>query len=87
MNHFIILIDGIKINGVFYMDTDSLYFEKKHWDSFNKAGHVGEELGQGKNDYGKRGRFHALFLALKVENCLKNNENGVMRGKKTFRGI
>ena len=61
--------------------------KKKHWDSFNKAGHVGEELGQGKNDYGKGGRFHALFLALKVENCLKSNEHGFMGGRKTFRGI
>ena len=34
----------------FYGDTGSLYIEKKYWDVLDKAGLVGLNLCQGKND-------------------------------------
>ena len=51
MNNFIHAINGFYTNDVYYTDTDSLYFENKHWDKFEKAGLVGKNLLQGKNDY------------------------------------
>ena len=53
MNNFVRVIDGFKTNNVFYQDTDSLYIERKHWNVLDKAGLVGNDLLQGKNDYGK----------------------------------
>ena len=50
MNNFIHAIGGFYTNGVYYTDTDSLYIENKHWDRLNKAGLVGRNLLQGKND-------------------------------------
>ena len=40
-----------------YQDTDSLYIEKKHWNKLNENNLVGENLLQGKNDYGNGGIF------------------------------
>ena len=57
MNNFIHAIDGFHRNDVYYTDTDSLYIESKLWDKFNKAGLVGKNLLQGKNDYGDGGIF------------------------------
>ena len=65
MNNFIHAIDGFYTNDVYYTDTDSLYIESKHWDKLNKAGLVGKNLVQGKNDYGDGGIFCGLFLAPK----------------------
>ena len=48
--------------------------KKKHWDNLDKAGLVGKELLQSKNDY-KRG---GLFLAPKIEYCLTINNYGVI---------
>ena len=65
MNNFIHAIDGFFTNDLYYTGTDSLYIESKHWEKLNKAGLVGKNLLQGKNDY-KGGRiFYALFLAPK----------------------
>ena len=50
MNTFIHAIDGFYSNDVYYTDTDSLYIENKHWDKLNKAGLLGKNLLQGKND-------------------------------------
>ena len=50
LNNFIHAIDGFYTNDVYYTDTDSLYIESKHWDKLDKAGLVGKNLLQGKND-------------------------------------
>ena len=44
MNTFIREINGFYINGLFYGDTDSAYFEKKSWDVLVKASLVGDNL-------------------------------------------
>ena len=67
MNNFIHAIDGFYTNDVFYTDTDSLYIANKHWDKLNKAGIVGINLLQGKNDYKDGGIFYGLFLAPKIK--------------------
>ena len=51
MNNFIHAIDRFYSNDVFYTDTDSLYIENKHWEKVDKAGLVGNNLLQCKNDY------------------------------------
>ena len=51
MNNFIHATNGFYNNDVYYTDTDSLYIENKHWDKLDKAGLVGKNLLQGKNDY------------------------------------
>ena len=87
MNNFIRVIDGFKTNNVYYQDTDSLYIEKKHWNSLDKAMLVGNDLLQGKNDYGDGGIFYSLFLAPKVKYCLTINEYGIVEEHKTFKGF
>ena len=70
MNNFIHAIEGFYTIDVYYTDTDSFYIESKHWDKLNKAGLVGKNLQQGKNDYGPdSGIFYGLFLALKIKYC------------------
>ena len=49
-NNFLHAIGRFYANDVFYTDTDSLYIENKHWDKIDKAGLVGENRLQGKND-------------------------------------
>ena len=51
MNNFIHATGGFYTNDVYYTDTDSLYIENKHWDKLDKAGLVGKNRSQGKNDY------------------------------------
>ena len=65
MNNFIHTIDGFYTNDVYYTDCDSLYIENKQWDKLDKAGLVGKELLQGKNDHKDGGIFYGLFLAPK----------------------
>ena len=86
MNNFIHSIDGFYTNDVYYTDTDSLYIGSKHWDKLNKAGLVGKNLLQSKNDYGDGGIFYGLFLAPKIKYCLPINKNGVIDQKKCFKG-
>ena len=61
MNNFIPAIDGFYTNDVYYTDTDSLYIENKHWDKLEKAGLIGKNLLQGKNDYKDGGFFMDCF--------------------------
>ena len=51
MNNFIHANRGFYSNDVYYSDCDSLYIENKHWEKLDKAGLVGRNLLQGKNDY------------------------------------
>ena len=87
MNNFIHAIDGFYSNDVYYTDTDSLYIENKHWNTLEKAGLVGKNLLQGKNDYKDGGVFYGLFLAPKIKYCLIINKYGVISEKKTFKGF
>ena len=85
MNNFIHAIGGFYTNDVHYTDTDSLYIENKHWDKLDKAGLVGKNLLQGKNDYKDGGIFYGLFLAPKIIYCLTINKYGVIDEHKTFK--
>ena len=67
MNNFIHAIDEFYSNDVYYTDTDSFYFENKHWARLNKAGLVGKNRLQDKNDYKVVGIFYGLFLAAKIK--------------------
>ena len=87
MNNFIHAINGFYTNDVYYTDTDSLYIENKHWDKLEKAGLVGKNLLQGKNDYKDGGNFYGLFLAPKIKYCLTINKYGVIDEHKTFKGF
>ena len=87
MNNFIHAIDGFYTNDVYYTDTDSLYIENKHWDKLEKAGLVGKNLLQGKNDNKDGGIFYGLFLAPKIKYCLTINKCGVIDEHKTFKGF
>ena len=87
MNNCIHAIDGFYNNDVYYTDTDSLYIENKHWDKSDKAGLVGKNLLQGKNDYKDAGNFYGLFLAPQIKCCLTINKYGVINEHKTFKGF
>ena len=85
-NNFIHAIDGFCSNDVYYTYTDSLYIENKHWDKLNKAGLVGKNLLQGKNDYGPdAGIWYAAFFAPKRKYCLTINKFGIIDEKKCFK--
>ena len=87
MNIFIYANNGFYTNDVYYTDTDSLYIENKLWDKLRKAGLVGKNLLQGKNDYKDGGIFYGLFLAPKIKYCLTINKYGVIDEHKTFKGF
>ena len=53
----------------------------------DRAGLVGKELLQGKNDYKDGGIFYALFLAPKIKYCLIINKYGIISEKKCFKGF
>ena len=85
MNNFIHAINGFYTNDVFYGDTDSVYIGNKHWEKLDKAGLVGKNLLQGKNDYKDGGIFYALFLAPKLKYCLTKSKFGIIDEHKTFK--
>ena len=87
MNNFIHASNGFHTNDVYYTDTDSLYIGNMHWEKLDKAGLVGKDLLQGKNDYRDRGIFFGLFLAPKIKYCLTINKYGVIDEHKTFKGF
>ena len=67
MNNFILAIDGYKKPNKYYGDTDSLYTNKEYFDLLDNLGYVGNNLCQGKNDYGSGGIIFGLFSAPKVK--------------------
>ena len=87
MNNFIHVINGFYTNDVYYTDTDSFYIENKHWNKLDKAGLVGKNLLEAKNDYNDGGIFYGLFLAPKIKCCLTINKYGVIDEHKTFKGF
>ena len=87
MNNFVHAINGFYTNELFYTDTDSLYIENKHWDKLGKAGLVGRNLLQGKNDYKVGGIFYGLFVALEIKYCLTIDKYSVLDEHKTFKAF
>ena len=87
MNNFMHAISGFYTKDVYYTDTDTLYIENKHWNKLEKAGLVGKNLLQGKNDYKDGGTFYGLFLAPKIKYCLSINKYGAIDEHKTFKGF
>ena len=51
MKNVIHAFGGFYGNVVYYIDTDSLYIEKKHWKKLEKIILIGKNRLQGKNDY------------------------------------
>ena len=51
MNFLIHAIDGFHTNDWYYEEMDSTYIENIHWDNLYKAGLVGKNRLQGKNNY------------------------------------
>ena len=78
MNSFIHAIGGFFTNDIYYTDTDSLYIENKHWEKIDKAGLIGKNLLQGKNDYKDGGIWYGHFLAPKIKYCSTINKFGVI---------
>ena len=87
MKNFIHAIVGFYTDDVYYTNTDSLYIENKHWDKLDKAGLVGKNLLQGKDDYKDGAMFYGLFLAAKIKYCLTINKYGVIDEHKTLKGF
>ena len=84
MNKFIIEINGFYENNIYYIDTDSVYIEKKYWDVLDKANLVGNGLCQGKNDYETGGISYGLFLASKIKYCLTIDAYGIIKKTQNF---
>ena len=90
MKNLIHAFNGFYTNDVYYTDTDSLYIENKHWEKLDKAGFVGKNQLQEKNNHKDGGIWYGLFVAPKKTNCLTiNNINkfGVVDEHKTFKGF
>ena len=87
MNSFIHAIGRFYSNDVYYTDTDSLYIENEHSEKLDKAGLVGKNRLQGKNDYKEGGIWYSLSLAPKIIYCLSINKFGVIDEHKTFEGF
>ena len=87
MNNFIHAIGGFYKNDVFYTNTDSLHIENKHWGKLKKAGLVGKNLLQGKNDYGDGGIFYGLYIACKIKYYVTVNKFGNIDEKKMHRRL
>ena len=87
INNFIHAVDGFYTNDVYYTDTDYLFIENKHWHKLEKAGLVGKNLFQGKNDCKDGHIFYGLFLAPKIKCFLTINKYGVLDEHKTFKGF
>ena len=85
MNNFIHAFAGFYTTDDYYTDTDSLYIESKHWEKLDKAGLVGKNLLQGKNDFKNGGFWYGLFLAPKIKYRLTINKYGVIDEHKTFK--
>ena len=87
MNNFIHAIGGFYTNDVYYTDTDSFYIENKHWDKLDKAGLIGKNRLEGKNNYGvNAGIWYGLFLAPKTI-FLGINNFGIIDEHKIFKGF
>ena len=61
--------------------------EIKHREKLNKAGLVGKDRLQGKNDYNEGGIWYGLFLSPKIKLCLNIKKFGVIDEHETFKGF
>ena len=87
MNKCIHAINEFYTNDVYYTDTDRLYIEHKHWNKLDKAGLIGKNRIQCKNDYSQGGIWHGLYLALKIKYSLTIKKIVIMDEKNTFKGF
>ena len=85
--NFIHAFDGFYTKYLYYKDSDSLYIGKRQWKKLDKAGLIGKNLLQSKNDYKDGGIFYGLFLAPKKKHCLTTNKYGGFDQHKTFEGF
>ena len=74
-------IVGFSSNKIYYEDTDSAYIHADHHEKFKNAGYVGNNLGQGQNDYGHSGILYGMFLAQKMRLCYKIDKYGTLGEK------
>ena len=61
--------------------------KNNYWDVLDKANLVGDNLGQGKNDFKTGGIFYGLYLAPKIKHCLSIDEYGIKKEHKMFKGF
>ena len=85
MNKFVREINEFYNINLYYLDCDSLCFEKRYWDVLDKANLFGKNLCQAKLDYKTGGIFYGLFLAPKIKYVLTIDENGINKEHKTFK--
>ena len=86
MTDFVHAVVGFYTNDVYYTDSDPLYIENKNRDKLEKAGLVGVNRLQGKNDYGQGGIWCGLFPAPE-KYCLTEKKFGVIGEHKTFKSF
>ena len=86
-NNFTHANNGFYTNDVYYTDTGSLYIESTHWKKLDKAGLVGKNLLQGKNDYKDGSVWYGLFLSPKIKCCLTVMKFGVIDEHKTSKDL
>jgi DNA polymerase type B, organellar and viral len=87
MNRYIYALDGFYNHTIIYMDTDSVYILEKDYPLLVKAGLVGKELGQCKNDYGEGEvieEFYSLGKKLKICRLSSGKVKTTMKG---FKGL
>jgi hypothetical protein len=86
LNRYIDALDGFHSNTILYCDTDSFYIPKTLFGRLKKAGLVGEQLGQCKNDYGNTVIEKFRTIGKKSKICLLNNGE-IKATLKGFKGL
>jgi hypothetical protein len=74
LNNYIAALNGFYDNTILYGDTDSVYIPKSSYTLLERAGLVGEQLGQCKNDYGDLVIHKFRTIGKKSKICLMNND-------------
>ena len=87
MDIFIHATDEFYTNDLYYEDTQSMYIENKHRENLGKAGSVGKNRLQGKNDYKDGGISTESFLYQKIKHCLTIKKFVIIDEQKTFKGF
>ena len=67
MNNFIKEINAFHNNSIYYGDTHSMYMDRKYWNVLDKAGLVGNNPCQGKNDLKSGFTLYGLISAPKIK--------------------
>ena len=83
VHNFIGEVNGIYNNSIYYGEMDSMYIESNFWDVLDKAGLVGSNLCQGKNNYKPGGIFYGRFPGPKLKYRLTIDKIGIVQEQKT----